>query len=154
MFKDIHLSSNSFFNNTFFFASFSFFVLFKIYFFAGLEKFCCTALFFLKKLCWQHRVCWFFIAIHHSFCILHLYRADVSLCWLLKHAHPCAPVYKKTLLMSSSLLLHSTLCLVHLTWFMRWEVVGHINDILWGAVSRICSKQHAAFLWSSYLPFS
>ena len=41
-----------------------------------------------------------------------------------------------------------------LGWFLRWEVSVLTIGVLWGVASRICSKQHAAFLWSSHLVFS
>ena len=36
-------------------------------------------------------------------------------------------------------------------WFVRSEVSGCIAVVLWGVASRICSKQHVAFLCSSHL---
>ena len=40
-----------------------------------------------------------------------------------------------------------------LGWFMRWEVNGSTATVLWGAASRTCLKQHAAFLCCSHLIF-
>ena len=38
--------------------------------------------------------------------------------------------------------------------FARLEVSGHSIAVLWGATSRICSKQYAASMCSSQLAFS
>ena len=40
-----------------------------------------------------------------------------------------------------------------LGWLEWWEVSGCAAAVLLGAVSRICSKQHSASLWISYLAF-
>ena len=40
---------------------------------------------------------------------------------------------------------------VLLEWFVRWEVIGCTAAVLLGAASRICSKQHVAFLCSQLL---
>ena len=37
---------------------------------------------------------------------------------------------------------------------VRWKVSGHTAAILWGAPSRICSKEHAVSLGSSHEAFS
>ena len=45
-------------------------------------------------------------------------------------------------------------CLPRLKSFARWEVSINTNAVLWGVISRICSKQHASSLYSYYLAFS
>ena len=39
---------------------------------------------------------------------------------------------------------------ISLGWFVIWEANDHIAAVFWGAASGICSKQHVAFLCSSY----
>ena len=53
---------------------------------------------------------------------------------------PWGRVYKRTSLMSSSLL-HQ---LVLLEWFVRWEVSGRAGAILCGTASKICLERHLA----------
>ena len=43
---------------------------------------------------------------------------------------------------------------VLLEWFVRWEISGRTAAVLWGAASRICSKQHVTFLCCSHQFFS
>ena len=52
----------------------------------------------------------------------------------------------------SSSALHVLLFLLGL--FLRWEAGSYTSAILWGIASRICSKQHATVLCSSYQAFS
>ena len=56
------------------------------------------------------------------------------------------------LLMSLSLLLQ--LCPASFGWFMRWETGGHSTAVLQSVASRVCSRQHVAFLCSSHWTYS
>ena len=52
------------------------------------------------------------------------------------------------------LLTSPTMPNISCTYSLRWRIRGYIAALLWGATSRICSKQHAAFWWSSHVTFS
>ena len=68
---------------------------------------------------------------------------------------PCVGVHQKTSLMSSSLLLQQCPAyLVYLGWFVKRKGSGHSVAVLRGAGSKIYSKQHAPFSYSSHLAFS
>ena len=43
---------------------------------------------------------------------------------------------------------------VLLGWFLRLEVSGSTTVVLWGAASKICSKQHIVFLYIFHLAFT
>ena len=67
----------------------------------------------------------------------------------------CVGIYRRTSLMSSTLLLQGcSACLFVLHgWFVRWEVSGRTSGIFSGAVSKHCSKQYTALLRSSHVAF-
>ena len=57
---------------------------------------------------------------------------------------PCARVYRKMSLVSSSLHLQPCpACLICFGWFGRWEVSSRKAAVLLGTAFRICSKQHS-----------
>ena len=39
-------------------------------------------------------------------------------------------------------------------WFLRWEIGDRTAAVFWNVISRICSREHGTFLWSSHLTFS
>ena len=68
---------------------------------------------------------------------------------------PCVRVHRRFSFMSSFYFSCSTLrvLFILLGLFMGFEVSSHTTPVLWCVASEICSKQHAAFLCSSYLDF-
>ena len=99
---------------------------------------------------WQYGFLWLFLAIHPYQPLLLVSSLDDTQCLALVCSR--MRVHRKISLMSSSLLLQQGLAC--LEWFVRWEVSDRTTTVLYGTASRICSKQHAASLCSSYLVFS
>ena len=64
-------------------------------------------------------------------------------------AFSCVGVHKRMSFMSSSLLLQHVFFML-LELFVRWEVSGSTASVLWCVTSRICSKQHSAFLYNLF----
>ena len=111
--------------------------------------------------CVQHGFLWLFQSIHPYHPLLTAgpsnyfqcpHRTDVISCWSTNTGTLIEECCLWVCPCFSNSALH--VLFVLLGWFVRLEINGHTAAVLWGAASRICSKQPIAFLGSSHLAFS